>query len=649
MAQGRITDASIAAVREGAKIDRVVADYVTLKKAGVGSLKGLCPFHDEKGPSFNVSPDRNTFHCFGCGEGGDVISFLMKIENLDFIDTIERLADRFAIPLQREEYTPRPGSSADTGPVVDRATRARLIEANTAAAQFYVEQLFSPEAEQARRFLSERGFNRDDVAPYLVGYAPNGWDVLIKHLTALGFTRDELLTAGLTSDPKESGRHIDRFRGRLMFPIRDQSGTVIGFGARKLLSDEQDKGPKYLNTPETPLYKKSRVLYGLDMARKPIATTRRVIVVEGYTDVIACHLSGEPTAVATCGTAFGEDHVRIVRRLLGDDGNGGEVIYTFDGDSAGQKAAIKAFSLDSHFQTRTLVAVEPSGMDPCEVRLHRGAEGINALLADRIPLFEFAIKTELSQFDLASVEGRGNSLSAIAPILASIRQSEVRDQYVLRVARWIGADPENVRRAAAMASPSSAPQSMAPRAPEANTSDVPPEDDAPTESFERPDATQFRNAAAALKVVLHGRRFMQLAAAELTATDFLHPTYRAVWQALLDATADETTANVDAAGWVAAVMDRAAKTSPTVRSVVTELSATPAHLRTTLTNENALKTALMLVLESSGARMDHIMRAISNPNLSPEEMDRAQAAWDKAHQRHTAAQDRLNEIDGSHF
>ena len=358
---GRINDEDIVLVREKARIDEVVRDYVTLKSAGGGSLKGLCPFHDERSPSFNVNPAKGAWYCFGCGEGGDVIGFLRKVDHLSFTEAVEKLAGRYGVTLRYAE-----GSSA---PNRQAGTRSRLIEANKAAAAFYVERLASPEAEIGRTFLTERGFDAAAAAHFGVGYAPKGWDVLLTHLRGKGFTDDQLADAGLVARGGQRGIY-DRFRGRLVWPIRDTSGDVVGFGARRLHDD--DEGPKYLNTPETALYKKSQVLYGIDLARKEIAKSRQAVIVEGYTDVMAAHLAGVTTAVATCGTSFGSDHIGVLRRLLMDDGVfTGKVVFTFDGDAAGQKAAERAYSEDQRFTALTFVAVEPDGMDPCELRSPR--------------------------------------------------------------------------------------------------------------------------------------------------------------------------------------------------------------------------------------------------------------------------------------
>ena len=437
---GRIKDEDVAYIRDRAPIDEVVSDYVQLKSAGGGQKKGLCPFHDEKSPSFHVTPSKGYFHCFGCQTGGDVIAFLMKIDHLTFTETIERLADRIGYTLRYEE------GGSNSAPV---GNRSRLIAANAAAAKFYQDQLnTSPTAAHARELMTKRGFDKSACESFGVGYAPDEWDGLTKHLRAAGFTIDELELAGLSKMGQRGP--IDKFRNRLTWPIRDISGDVVGFGARKLASDEEDQGPKYLNTSETPIYKKSQVLYGLDIAKKEIAKKRQVVVVEGYTDVMAAHLAGITTAVATCGTAFGADHIRIIRRLLmDDDAFRGEVIFTFDGDAAGQKAAMRAFNEDQKFVTQTFVAVEPDGLDPCDLRQEKGDLALRDLIARRVPLFEFAIRTELALHNLSSAEGRVNALNATAPLVAQIRDKSLRPEYTRLLAGWLGVEVELVSSAVA--------------------------------------------------------------------------------------------------------------------------------------------------------------------------------------------------------
>jgi DNA primase len=424
---GRIRDADIALVRERSPIAEVIGEHIQLRNAGGGNLKGLCPFHDEKSPSFNVTPERGMFFCFGCAEGGDVITFVEKIEHLSFTEAVERLAQRAGIQLQYEQggYVPRR----------DHGERARLIEAHRAAAEFYAERLMAPEAGAGRRFLSERGFERADAEAFGVGYAPAEWEALARHLMGRGFTADELIKGGLAKEGRRGP--IDRFRGRLVWPIRDATGDVIGFGARKLL--DSDDGPKYLNTPDSPLYKKSQVLYGIDLAKREISRRSQAVIVEGYTDVMACHLAGVPTAVATCGTSFGEEHIKILRRFLLDQAEfRGEVIFTFDGDAAGQKAALRAFADEQKFVTQTYVAVQADGLDPCDLRVKQGDAAVRDLVASREPLFQFAIRSTIGRYDLSSNEGKIAALDAAAPIVAGIKDTGLRKRYAIDLDRWLG-------------------------------------------------------------------------------------------------------------------------------------------------------------------------------------------------------------------
>jgi DNA primase len=424
---GRIRESDIALVRDRSRIDEVVGDHVSLRRAGGGSLKGLCPFHDEKSPSFNVRPSHGTFHCFGCGEGGDVIAFVSKIEHLGFVEAVERLADRAGIQLTYEGG----GASVQR----DRGTRTRMIEAHRAAAEFYAEQLRTPDALQAREFLAERGFDEAAAAMFGCGFAPAGWDKLTKHLLSRGFELTELIKAQLTKEGRQGP--IDRFHRRLLWPIRDLGGDVVGFGARRIFDDDQIQA-KYLNTSESPIYKKSHVLFGIDLAKREIAKRHQVVVVEGYTDVMAMHLAGVPTAVASCGTAFGTDHMSLLRRLLIDDDMNGEVIFTFDGDAAGQKAAMKAFEGEQAFSAQTYIAVAPDGMDPCELRQAKGDVAVRDLVARRTPLIEFAIRTQLEEYDLDSVDGRVEALKKMVPFVAQIKDRSKRDGYATKLAWWVG-------------------------------------------------------------------------------------------------------------------------------------------------------------------------------------------------------------------
>ncbi|QHC29349.1 DNA primase [Streptomyces sp. HF10] len=423
---GRINDEDVKAVRDAVPIDAVVSEYLQLRNAGGGNLKGLCPFHDEKSPSFQVSPGKGLFHCFGCQEGGDTITFVMKVDHLSFSEAVERLAAQAGITLRYEE--------GGYNPAHQRGERIRLVEAHKIAAQWYAEQLAdSPEAETGRVFLAERGFDQGAAEHFGVGYSPQGWDHLTRYLRGKGFSDKELVLSGLSQEGRRGP--IDRFRGRLMWPIRDIGGEVVGFGARKLY--ESDNGPKYLNTPETAIYKKSQVLYGIDLAKKEIAKSSRAVVVEGYTDVMACHLAGVRTAIATCGTAFGGEHIKILRRLLMDNGSA-RVIFTFDGDAAGQKAALRAFEDDQKFAAETYIAIAPDGMDPCELRLAKGDEAVADLAEPRTPLFEFALRQVVSRYDLDTSGGRAAALDEAAPIVARIKNSGAQHEGAVELAGLLG-------------------------------------------------------------------------------------------------------------------------------------------------------------------------------------------------------------------
>jgi DNA primase len=434
---GLIKRNDIDEVRSRTNIADIVGDHVTLKGAGVGSLKGLCPFHDERSPSFHVRPQVGRYHCFGCGEDGDVFSFVMKTDHTTFQEAVERMAARIGFELHYE----------DGGQASDHGNRARLISANEAAREFFVDHLTAADAEPARRFLGERGFDPAAAERFGVGFAPKSFDALRSHLKGLGYRDDELVTAGLLSQGDRSP--YDRFRGRLVWPIRDVTGSTIGFGARRLLED--DKGPKYLNTPETPIYHKSQVLYGLDLARRDISKGKQVVIVEGYTDVMACHLAGVTTAVATCGTSFGVDHIKVLRPMLGDvsgadTSTGGEVVFTFDPDEAGQKAASRAFAEEQRFAAQTFVAVAPDGLDPCDLRLNRGDDAVRRLISTKRPMFEFMIRRLIDGHDLETVEGRVSALRAASPVVAGIRDRSMTQGYVRSLAGWLGLDPADVAR-----------------------------------------------------------------------------------------------------------------------------------------------------------------------------------------------------------
>lgn len=441
---GRILRADIDEVRARVSIVDVVGAHVTLKTAGVGSMKGLCPFHDERTPSFHVRPAVGRYHCFGCGEDGDVFQFVMAMDHTSFQETVERFASQLGYTLRYEDGRPQEETSG----------RLRLLEASKAAEAYFREQLLTPQAAAGQRFLGERGFDLAAAERFGVGFAPQSFDALRSHLKGRGFSDAELLGAGLLSEGQRGP--YDRFRGRLIWPIRDVAGATIGFGARRLSDD--DKGPKYLNSPETPIFRKSQVLYGLDLAKRDIAKSHEAVVVEGYTDVMACHLAGVTTAVATCGTSFGVDHIKVLRRVLGDVSTTdtralGRVVFTFDPDEAGQQAAARTFAEEQRFAAQTFVAVAPGGLDPCDLRLERGDDAVRKLVQQRRPLFEFMLRRIVAEHDLETVEGRVAAMRRAAPVLQSIRDLALADGYVRTVAGWLGVSPDEVRRAVRQAAP----------------------------------------------------------------------------------------------------------------------------------------------------------------------------------------------------
>ncbi|MBE0009324.1 MULTISPECIES: DNA primase [unclassified Arthrobacter] len=579
---GLIKREDIDEVRQRTDIKEIVDGYVTLKSAGVGSYKGLCPFHDERSPSFHVRPQMGSYHCFGCGEGGDVISFVQKMDHTSFSETVEKLASRIGFELRYED--------GGTGPRrEDIGRRQRMLDAHKIAAEFYRDQLLTQGAAAGRRFLQDRGFDRAAAELFGVGYAPQGWDGLLTHLTGKGFTQDELKLTGMFSvSSNNAGRIYDRFRGRLIWPIRDITGDTVGFGARKLY--EEDQGPKYLNTPETSLYRKSQVLYGIDLAKREIAKTRQLVVVEGYTDVMACHLAGVGTAVATCGTAFGADHIKIARRLLSDDGSGGEVVFTFDGDAAGQKAALRAFEEDQRFVAQTYVAVEPSGADPCELRQTKGDDAVRGLISSRRPLFEFAIKASFGNYDLSTGEGQVNALRHAAPIVARIRDVSLRSIYTRELSRWLGMQfvgEDQVARAVATAArkgtgvssgpgPGSGAASREGTAPSSSAGSSEGTADAAggegdAQHFPRPDPKDpiGRMEREVLEVVLQYPNLLEPVHWERFAESGFSER---VYGVLKDAVQAAGAAGVDPALWV----ERVRQEVPEVlRGLVTELAVTP--------------------------------------------------------------------------
>jgi DNA primase len=536
---GRIKEEDIALVRERARIDDVVGSYVTLKNAGGGNLKGLCPFHDEKSPSFNVTPSRGFFYCFGCQEGGDVIDFIQKVDQITFSEAVETLAAKVGIQLRYEDS----GAPVQRGP---GNQRPRLVEAHKVAAEFYVDQLFgAPEAALGRQFLDKRGFDKDAAVQFGVGFSPRGGEALVSHLRGRGFTNAELVASGLAADGQRG--LYDRFRGRLMWPIRDASSDVIGFGARRLFDDDRIEA-KYLNTPETPIYKKSEVLYGVDLARREIAKGRQAVVVEGYTDVMACHLAGVQTAVATCGTSFGDDHARVLRQLLLDhDQFRGEVIFTFDGDEAGQRAALKAFAGDQAFASQTYVAVEPDGLDPCDLRLQKGDAAVRELIGRRVPLYRFVLTNVLSKYDLDRADTRVDALRDAARLVISIRDRSKVDAFTRELAGHLGMDEDQVRSEVYRAASRNTGAQTATAGGEASQPAI-RRTDVPS-----PRDQRFVIEWDVLKVAMQHPALVGVAFDELDDQDFTHPWLAAIRAAMAKIGGPSTAPPGEA--WVVAVRD----------------------------------------------------------------------------------------------
>ena len=508
--QGRIRNDDVVLVRDSARIDQVVSEYLPIKSAGGGSLKGLCPFHDEKTPSFHVTPSRGLWYCFGCGEGGDVIAFLQRVDNLSFVEAVEKLANKFNIQLRYEQ--------TNSNLPDNRNQKNTIFEINKLSKEFYQKYLSSPQAEIGRSFLKSRGFDKKAADRFSIGYAPNSWDELTKFLRNQGYKDEDLIAAGVAIAGQKGV--YDRFRNRLIWPIHDSVGQVIGFGARKMADDDQ--GPKYLNTPETLVYKKSQILYGIDLAKKKISNEKTAIVVEGYTDVMAFHEAGIENAVATCGTAFGEDHARVLKRLISDDdATLGKVIYTFDGDAAGQKAAMRAFDLESIFSSQSYIAVAPEGMDPCDLRLNKGNDALSNLVDSAIPLFEFVIKTFVKEFDLNKAEGRINALTKITPVLKSIKNQLLQREYIKLSANWLGLDADTIE--------------------ESVSKNIPIQKEI-KQNVETP-SVERKIQREVLKVVFQYPELSKAWLGQLTIESFTYPPYKEVFERLNDFEIDDQLAS----------------------------------------------------------------------------------------------------------
>jgi DNA primase len=420
-----ILDEDIARVRAATDMVALVSEHVALKRVGQ-RYAGLCPFHGERTASFYVNPQLGFFKCFGCQKSGDAITFVREIEALDFVEAVERLAGRAGITLRYD----------DRSVSVERQRRDRLVEVNRAAVDLYHELLLQdPGARRARDYLRSRGFDGEAARRFKLGWAPDAWDRVSHQLQQQRFSRDDVEGAGLAF-VNNANRLQDHFRARLIFPIYDVRDEPIGFGGRAL-----DGGtPKYKNTPETAIYHKSKVLYGLNWARREVVTAGEVIVCEGYTDVMAFHLAGAPRAVATCGTALTDDHVRQLKNFART------VTLAFDADAAGQAAAERFYQWETTHELRVQVADLPAGRDPADVWAD-GPAGVLATLEQPRPFLRFRLDRVLAAAEMGTAEGRAATAERAVRIVAEHPAELVRDQYVMELAGRLGIDADRLRQA----------------------------------------------------------------------------------------------------------------------------------------------------------------------------------------------------------
>jgi DNA primase len=432
---GRIRQDDIEAVKERTDLTKLVGQYLSLKRSGHDSMSGLCPFHQEKTPSFSVSPAKQVFYCFGCGKGGDAITFLRELEHLTYVEAVERLAQDAGVTLRYEGDSPAERRAAQR--------RAALIHANEEAARLFAEVLADDAgAAEARAYLTGRGITPDSIATFGIGYAPAGREFLLKRLTQeRDMSAEVLLEAGLASRG-DDGVVRDRFRGRVIFPIHDLQGRGIGFGARVLPTDPRaGEQAKYLNTAETPIYRKNEVLYNLHRARPTISRSGEVFVVEGYTDVIGFAQAGLENAVATCGTALGEAHFRLLSRFAQ------RAVLAFDSDEAGARAAERAFEFQERFPVQPVVMIMPQGLDPAEFVAKEGADGVREAAARARPLVEYMVRRIVSRRHLSTVDDQSAAVNEVLPILEGIVDPVRRSEYGHLLADLTGVTEASVMRA----------------------------------------------------------------------------------------------------------------------------------------------------------------------------------------------------------
>jgi DNA primase len=422
-----ISAESLERLKQTADIVEVVSAHTDLRRQGARWV-GLCPFHEERTPSFSVDAQEKLYHCFGCGVGGDVIKFVEEKEGLGFAEAVELLADRYGVELEREQEDPRAEAR--------RQQRRRLEQLLDRTAAYYASYLWdSKEAEKARRYLAERGLGEEVLRAFGVGFAPSAWDKILVRGQRAGFKVEELRGVGLVQRGRGGGEY-DRFRARIMFPIRDRRGRTLGFGGRAMRSDQ---GAKYVNTAETDFFHKSQMLYGVDRAKTAIAKAGRAVVVEGYTDVLALHQAGVEEAVGVMGTAITGEQVATLSGMVE------EVVLALDADAAGQEAMLRAQRVAGDRRMRLRVAAMPAGVDPAEMMAEEGgAERFRALLDAAVELTAFQVGLVLERTDPSSPFERDRALEEVAPVLAGMRESATRDDLVSRVADRLGLDPAMV-------------------------------------------------------------------------------------------------------------------------------------------------------------------------------------------------------------
>ena len=426
---GHIPEHIIAQVAQATDIVGVISQYIELKRAG-RDFKGLCPFHQEKTPSFTVSPEKQLFHCFGCKAGGSVFQFLVQLEKMEFPEAVRYLADRNGIHIPEETgVDPRVRAA-------QKSEREGMLEALTKATAFFANQLRAEAGTKARNYMQERLLGQSIIDVWELGYSPNAWDSLSRYLGNQGLNTDILTKAGVISAAQDGSRHYDRFRDRLMFPIRDVRERVIGFGARML---GQDDGPKYLNSPETPLFNKSACLYGLHRAKKAISDKGYAVIVEGYTDVLMAHQMGVENVIATLGTALTREHINLLRRFAP------RVVLVFDADAAGEKASDRSVDLFLEAEVNVSIATLDGGLDPCDFIQARGPQAFEEAILQAREILDYKLYLARIRYDFNSLDQKTRAIEEILGLITKIPNSVKQDLFIQRAADELRVPEQTLR------------------------------------------------------------------------------------------------------------------------------------------------------------------------------------------------------------